>query len=123
MEKINVEQHTNGVQHISTPEELVKLSPIVAIGASSGGLQALNELLENLPADLGIIYVVIQHLSPTHESFLPELLARRTKMKVHSVTNDMHIEPDNVYVIPPNTYMSIVDSKLTLSERVKSKGV
>ena len=107
----------------TSPEDLKKLHPVVAIGASSGGLQALNELLENLPPDLGMSYVVIQHLSPTHESILPELLARKTKMKVHSVTDGIHIEPDNVYVIPPNTYMSIVDSKLTLSERVKEKGV
>lgn len=104
-------------------EEKKNMFPVVAIGASSGGLHALNDLLENLPADLGMVYIVIQHLSPTHESILPELLSRKTKMEVHTVENGMHIKPDNVYVIPPNTYMSIVDSKLTLSERVKEKGV
>jgi two-component system CheB/CheR fusion protein len=98
------------------------LHPVVAIGASSGGLQALSELLEHLPPDLGMTYVIIQHLSPDHESILPELLARKTNMKVHTVGNGLHIEPDNIYVIPPNTYMSIVDSILTLSERVKSHG-
>ena len=109
-------------QHVSTSEEKKKLFPIVAIGASSGGLQALYELLENLPSNLGMAYVVIQHLSPTHESILPELLARKTKMTVHLVEEGMHIKPDNVYVIPPNTYMSIVDSVLILIERVKTKG-
>jgi two-component system CheB/CheR fusion protein len=106
----------------SSPEQIKKLHPVVAIGASAGGLKAINELLENLPVDLGMTYVIIQHLSPTHESILPELLERKTKMKVHKVETGMHIEKNNVYVIPPNTFMSMVDSKLTLSDRVKSDG-
>ena len=93
---------------------------MVAIGASSGGVQALSELLENLPDDLGMAYVIIQHLSPTHESILPEILSKKTGMKVHQVTNGIKIEEDNIYVIPPNTFISIVDSMLTLSERVKT---
>jgi two-component system CheB/CheR fusion protein len=106
-----------------TEEELSKLHPIVAIGASAGGLQALNELLENLPANLGMSYIIIQHLSPTHESILPELLASKTSMPVKKVEHGIHLEKDEVYVIPPNTFMSIVDSVLTLSERIKTKGM
>jgi two-component system CheB/CheR fusion protein len=102
--------------------EFQKLFPVVAIGASAGGLQALNELLEALPDDLGMTYVIIQHLSPNHESILPSLLAAKTSMPVHTVKSGVHIEKDNIYVIPPNTFMSIVDSKLTLSERQKGKG-
>ena len=109
--------------HVSTLEERRSLFPVVAIGASSGGLQALSELLENLQTDLGMAYVIIQHLSPTHESFLPELLSKKTEMSIHVVKNGMHIEKNNVYVIPPNTFMSIVDSKLTLSDRVKTNAV
>jgi two-component system CheB/CheR fusion protein len=105
---------------ISTPQERKSLFPVVAIGASSGGLQALSELLENLPNDLGMAYVVIQHLSPTHESILPEILSKRTTMKVHQVTNGIKLEKDNVYVIPANTFMSVVENMLTLSERVRS---
>ena len=58
-------------QHVSTPEEIKTLTPVVAIGASSGGLQALSELLENLEPGLDMAYVIIQHLSPTHDSILP----------------------------------------------------
>jgi two-component system CheB/CheR fusion protein len=104
----------------TTTEEIKSLFPLVAIGASAGGLQALNELLMNLPEKLGMAYVIIQHLSPNYESILPELLATKTSMPVHLVEDGMHIEKDNIYVIPPNTFMSIADSRLILSERVKT---
>ncbi|WP_247233422.1 chemotaxis protein CheB [Telluribacter sp. SYSU D00476] len=94
--------------------------PVAAIGASAGGLEAISELLEHLPPDTGIAFVIIQHLSPTHESVLPELLANKTTMPVHKVTNRMRVEPNHVYVIPPNTFMSIMDGHLTLSEREKT---
>ncbi|HEY4289818.1 MAG TPA: chemotaxis protein CheB [Puia sp.] len=96
--------------------------PIVAIGASAGGLEAISKLLEALSPELGMAYVIIQHLSPTHQSILPELLERKTRMKVLQVEDGMHVHPDSVYVIPPNSYVSIVDSKLTLSPRVKTEG-
>ena len=103
-------------------EKTVKLFPVVAIGASAGGIEAISKLLENLSPSLGMAYVIIQHLSPDHESILPDLLERKTKMPVHQVDNATHIRPDNVYVIPPNTYMSIEDSQLKLSPRVKTDG-
>src|SRR5882757_9428970 len=99
-----------------------KTFPIVAIGASAGGLEAISRFLETLSPNLGAAYVIIQHLSPSHQSILPELLERKTLMKVYQVADGMHIHPDCVYVIPPNAYMSIVDSKLTLSPRVKTDG-
>jgi len=92
-----------------------QLFPIVAIGASAGGLEAISTFLENVPPDLGMAYVIIQHLSPTHESILPEILERKTSMKVYQVTNGIGVQPDSVYVIPPNAYMRIVDHRLTLS--------
>jgi two-component system CheB/CheR fusion protein len=91
--------------------------PLVAIGASAGGLEAIIGFLDHLGADTGAAYVIIQHLSPTHESILPELLERKTQMPVHKVENGMHVDINNVYVIPPGKYLSIVDSKLTLSPR------
>ena len=110
-------------QSESSPEQIEKLFPVVGIGASAGGLQALNELFENLPPDLGMAYVIVQHLSPSHDSILPELLAAKTKMPVKQVKNGLKINPDEVYVIPPNTFISIVDSKLKLSERIKTDGI
>ena len=107
-----------GDNQVSSQQEIRSLFPVVAIGASSGGVQALSELLENLPDNLGMAYVIIQHLSPTHESILPEILSKKTNMSVHQVINGMRIQQDNVYVIPPNTFISIIDSVLTLTERV-----
>jgi len=98
-------------------------SPVVAIGASAGGIEAISKLLENLSPKLGMAYVIIQHLAPDHESILPELLERKTSMPVHQVEDGMKVKADNVHVIPPNTYMSIEDGHLRLSPRVKSDGV
>jgi two-component system, chemotaxis family, CheB/CheR fusion protein len=75
--------------------------PIVGIGASAGGLEALTSLLEVLPQDTGLAFVIVQHLDPKHESLLPNLLARSTGMPVRQVKNDMLMEPNHVYVIPP----------------------
>ena len=97
--------------------------PVVAIGASAGGIEAISKLLENLSPDLGMSYVIIQHLAPDHQSILPELLEKKTRMPVYQVKDGMEVNADNVYVIPPNTYMSITDGHLRLSPRIKSDGV
>src|SRR5579872_2422252 len=94
--------------------------PVVAIGASAGGLEAILQLLENLPPDTGAAYVILQHLSPSHESALPELLGRKTKMKVSQVTDGMKVQMDHVYVIPPNYYLALEDGQFSLAPRVKS---
>ena len=96
--------------------------PIVAIGASAGGLEAISQLLQHLSPDLGMAYVVIQHLSPSHESILPDLLEKKTRMKVFQVEDEMEVRQDCVFVIPPNAFMSIVDGKLTLEPRHKNDG-
>jgi two-component system CheB/CheR fusion protein len=90
---------------------------IVAIGASAGGMQAFTELMRSLPADTGMAFVLIQHLDPKHQSILAELLAKETVMKVAEVSDGMAVEPDHVYVIPPNAAMSIVDHTLHLKPR------
>jgi two-component system, chemotaxis family, CheB/CheR fusion protein len=110
-------------KYFSPGEEIKELFPVVGIGASSGGLQAVSDLLENIPHDLGMAYVIIQHLSPKHESILPELLSKKTPMPVRAVEHGMKIQPNNVYVIAPNTFISLIDSVLTLSERVKTNSV
>lgn len=94
--------------------------PVAAIGASAGGLEAIGELLEHLPSNTGMAFVVVQHLDPEHPSLLPELLSRRTRMPVNSVKNSMAVEPNHVYVIPPNVQMSIDDGHLRLSPRETS---
>lgn len=91
--------------------------PIVAIGASAGGLEAVTELLSHLPAHTGMAYVYIQHLDPAHESNIVPILSRVTKMKVQEAQHLMPLEPDQLFVIPPNKDMSIVDGVITLNPR------
>src|SRR5688500_276367 len=89
--------------------------PIVGIGASAGGLEAFTRLLQKLPADTGMAFVLIQHLDPKHDSILASLLARATSMPVHEVTQKMRVTPNNVYVIPRNASMRLMDSTLILT--------
>lgn len=97
--------------------------PIVAMGASAGGLEALEQFLSAVPDKSGMAYVVIQHLDPTHKGMLPELLQRITKMKVEQVKDHMVVNRDTVYVIPPNTSMSILKGVLHLFEPTESRGL
>ncbi|HUQ34754.1 MAG TPA: chemotaxis protein CheB [Aestuariivirga sp.] len=90
---------------------------IVGIGASAGGLEAFTLLLEHLPADTGMVFVLVQHLDPVRESALPDILSRATALPVHEVTNDLRVQPNHIYVIPPNTSLTIEDSILKLQPR------
>jgi two-component system CheB/CheR fusion protein len=96
--------------------------PIVGIAASAGGLEAFTELLGHLPVDTGMAFVLIQHLAPDHKSLLTEILARMTKMPVSEVQDGMAVEPNQVYVIPPNTKMVLSKGVLQLSPREKLYG-
>jgi len=96
--------------------------PIVGIAASAGGLQAFTELLGHLPTDTGMAFVLIQHLDPNHKSFLAEILSRSTSMPVNQVRDGLAVEPDQVYVIPPNTKMVVSKGVLELSPREKVYG-
>lgn len=97
--------------------------PIVGIGASAGGLEAMSQFFENMPQKNGMAFVVIQHLDPTHEGILPELLQRITTMKVHQATDRLKIKPDSVYVIPPNKSLSILNGVLHLFDPVEIRGL
>ncbi len=91
--------------------------PIVGIGASAGGFEAFAEMLNALPADPGMAFVLIQHLDPTHESMLSQLLARKSLLPVTQVVNGMVVKPNHVYVIPPNKLMGIHNGSLVLVKR------
>ena len=105
-----------------TEQPLKAPYPIVGVGASAGGLEAFQELLHALPADTGMGFVLVQHLDPVHESALTQLLARSSTMPVYEVTQNMHVEPNTVYVIPPNVQLAIVDRVLKLTPRGKVRG-
>ncbi len=96
--------------------------PIVGIGASAGGLEALEAFFKALPNDTGLAFVLVVHLDPTHISILPELLQKRTKMPVSHVRDGMQVEPNHVYVIPPNKDLSILHGTLTLMELSQPRG-
>jgi two-component system CheB/CheR fusion protein len=96
--------------------------PIVGIGASAGGLEAFKDLLRFLPDDAGMAYVLVQHLDPKHESLLPDLLARATRMPVHEAREGMKVRADHVYVMAPNTDMTLSQGALTLLPRTQDHG-
>ncbi len=82
---------------------------VVGLGASAGGVKALQEFFASMPPNSGMAFVAILHLSPEHESKLPEILQAHTSMKVMQVTQTVKVEPNNVYVIPPNKQLEMVD--------------
>lgn len=96
--------------------------PVVGIGASAGGLAAFSELLRALPNDTGMSYVLVQHLDPSHESALAEILSRVAQMPVHPAGDGMHVTANCVYVIPPDTRIALTDSHLRVIPREKARG-
>jgi two-component system CheB/CheR fusion protein len=97
--------------------------PIVGIGASAGGLEALEQFLGHVPESSRMAFVIVQHLDPTHKGIMPELLGRVTPMKVFQVIDGMRVKPDCVYVIPPNKDMSILHGVLHLFEPGAPRGL
>ena len=88
---------------------------IVAIGASAGGLKACTKLLEALPVLTGMAFILVQHLDPTHESMLVDLLTKHTVLTVVQAMDGMPVEPEHLYVIPPASYLSVSAGILCLS--------
>ena len=89
--------------------------PVVGIGASAGGLEACSSLLEALGAQTELAFILVQHLDPTHESLMPELLAAHTSMTVQQAVEGMSVEAGNLYIIPPGTSLAVEGGQLRLS--------
>ncbi|WP_051556542.1 chemotaxis protein CheB [Alkalihalobacterium bogoriense] len=94
---------------------------IAGVGASAGGLEALEMMLDHLPAETGIAFVVIQHLSPNYKSFMAELLTRHTTMKIMEIEHNMIIQPNHVYLLPPKQTVTLENGKLILTEKIDTK--
>jgi two-component system, chemotaxis family, CheB/CheR fusion protein len=92
---------------------------VVGIGASAGGLEALGELLGAVPAT-GMAFIVVQHLDPKHESLLPEILAKKTTMAVSLATAGQAVQPNHVYVIPPDALLTVHEGLLELKRRTNA---
>ncbi len=96
--------------------------PVVGIGASAGGYEAFSQLLRALPERTGMAFVLVQHLDPTHESQLTALLSKVTALPVSEVKDRMRIAPDHVYIIPPNTNLTVARGMLRLTPRDREPG-
>lgn len=97
--------------------------PIVGVGASAGGLEAYTTFLRDLPLNTGMGFVLVQHQDPTHHSALTELLNKVTRLPVQEVINGMRVRPNQVYVMPPNTNMHMVNGILKLHPRTEARGL
>jgi two-component system CheB/CheR fusion protein len=95
--------------------------PVAGIGASAGGLDAFKKFFAAMPPDSGIAFVLVPHLDPAHKSLMVELLARHTTMPVVEAANDLPVEANRVYVIPPNKYMTIHGGALRLTGPVERR--
>jgi two-component system CheB/CheR fusion protein len=89
--------------------------PVVGVGASAGGLEACKKLVEATPPGCGMAFILVQHLDPSHESMMVELLSGHTSLSVRQAADGMLIEPDNLYVIPPGAYLSVSEGALLVS--------
>lgn len=106
---------TDGPEPAERPAQLP--FPIVGIGGSAGGVEAYIELFEHLPSSTGMAFVIVPHLSADQRSYLPEILARHTRMEIAIIENGMRPEPDHVYILPPNARVSLQNGAFHLEVR------
>ena len=99
-----------------------KLLSIVAMGASAGGLDTFRRVLDALPTGSGMAFILVQHLDPTHDSMLVELLSGHTPLTVIEASDGMPLEPEHLYVIPPGAYLAVGEDVLRLSRPVERHG-
>lgn len=110
------DHHEKDLQQASTFDQREPFY-IVGVGASAGGLEALERMFQAMPEDSGMAFVIVQHLSPDFKSVMDELLARHTKMAIHRVEDGMQVEPNSLYLIPAKQEMIITGGKLLLTEK------
>jgi two-component system, chemotaxis family, CheB/CheR fusion protein len=109
-----------GPPQLRTPSATVVR--VVGLGASAGGLDPLEQFLSRVPAASGLAYVVVQHMDPTHRTLLAELLQRSTAMPVHEAAEAQPVEPDTVYVIPPDAELTLLGSAMHLARPAEPRG-
>lgn len=108
---------------VSAKDERKEPLYIVGMGSSAGGLEALEEFFKNIPPDTGLAFVLVPHLDPTHKGLMPELLQHTTSMNVLQAEDGMKVEPDHIYIIPPNKDMTIMHGILQLLEPSMPRGM
>ncbi|HEV2481702.1 MAG TPA: chemotaxis protein CheB [Puia sp.] len=95
--------------------------PVVGVGASAGGLEAFKRLLKAIPESSRMAFILVQHLEPNHESMLSEILQKSTPIPVEEITDNVHVEPNHIYIIPSNKLLTVYDGRLRLSPRPKNE--
>jgi two-component system, chemotaxis family, CheB/CheR fusion protein len=95
--------------------------PVVGVGASAGGLEAFKRLLKAIPETSWMAFILVQHLEPNHESMLTEILQKSTPIPVEEITDNVHVEPNHIYIIPSNKLLTAYDGRLRLQPRPKNK--
>lgn len=95
--------------------------PIIAIGASAGGLEPLEIFFENANSVSDFAYVIIQHLAPNHKSLMDELLARHTQLPIQVISDGLYIKKGNIYLNPPKKFVELIDDKFVLSDKEDRK--
>lgn len=113
--------------NVESAEENIKSKflnfPVVGVGASAGGLEAMQTFFRSLPAKPGAAFVVVQHLSPDYKSLMDELLARHTSMDIHVVTDGIKIQKDSIYLIPPKSNMTLDNGRLYLKQMSEKRSL
>src|ERR1700729_387259 len=94
--------------------------PVVGVGASAGGLEAFKRLIRSIPPSSGMAFILVQHLEPNHESMLPEILQKNTPIPVEEITDNVHVDPNHIYIIPSNKLLTADDGRLRLKPRPKN---
>lgn len=107
-------------QDASLPHTPTAAFHVVGIGASAGGLDAIERLFDQMPVDTGLAFVIVQHLSPDYDSLMDELLARHTSMNIYEVEDAMEVEPNGIYLIPPRKNMVLSQGQLLLTDQDKN---
>lgn len=103
------------------PKKTKQDFPVVGIGASAGGLDAVKKLIKAIPLNSGMAFVIVQHLLPEHPSTLPEILALSTEIPVHKIVNEINLAPNHIYIIPENSILIAEDGILKLHGRKDSE--
>mgnify|MGYP003394553172 FL=1 len=96
--------------------------PIVGVGSSAGGLEAFIQLLGKMPVDTGMAFILVQHLDPTQASLAVDIISKSTQLQIQEVEDGMRVVPNQIYVIPPNHNMNILDGVLHLLPRASTAG-
>jgi two-component system CheB/CheR fusion protein len=123
MKKPNTKKE-NAVKKPTPQKTSAKLNfPVIGIGASAGGLEALEQFFHNMPKNNGMAFVVIQHLDPSYVGMMPELLQRSTTMIVLQATDRLPLKPNHVYIIPPNKSLSVLNGALYLFDPIETRGL